>query len=120
MPTAAKRPCNKHPSTLLGRGDKCPICTKDKDKGRQSAHKRGYGVMWRKARAVYLFDNPLCVHCEQEDKITAASVVDHRIPHKGDNRLFWDRSNWQGLCKRCHDIKTATDDGGFGREIKNG
>nr|WP_292832122.1 HNH endonuclease signature motif containing protein [Mesorhizobium sp.] len=31
-------------------------------------------------------------------------------------RLFWDRSNWQPLCKPCHDRKTATSDGGFGRE----
>jgi 5-methylcytosine-specific restriction protein A len=28
--------------------------------------------------------------------------------------LFWDRSNWQGLCHPCHSAKTATEDGGFG------
>jgi 5-methylcytosine-specific restriction endonuclease McrA len=22
--------------------------------------------------------------------------------------LFWDKTNWQALCKRCHDQKTAT------------
>ena len=33
----------------------------------------------------------------------AATVVDHIIPHKGDSDLFWDESNWQSLCKRCHD-----------------
>lgn len=31
-------------------------------------------------------------------------VVDHRRPHRGDERLFWDRSNLQSLCKSpCHD-----------------
>lgn len=33
-----------------------------------------------------------------------ATVVDHKIPHKGDYGLFWDsENNWQSLCKRCHD-----------------
>ena len=39
-----------------------------------------------------------------------ASVVDHIKPHKGDYDLFWDEANHQALCKRCHDIKTATED----------
>jgi 5-methylcytosine-specific restriction endonuclease McrA len=28
--------------------------------------------------------------------------VDHIIPHRGDDRLFWDRSNWQALCAHHH------------------
>ena len=32
-----------------------------------------------------------------------ASVVDHIIPHRGDESLFWDQTNWQSLCKQCHD-----------------
>lgn len=44
-----------------------------------------------------------------------ATVVDHNIPHKGNKVLFWDVSNWQSLCKACHDAKTAREDGGFGR-----
>lgn len=47
--------------------------------------------------------------------LTAAEVVDHKIPHGGDMVLFWDRNNWQALAKACHDRKTATRDGGFGR-----
>ncbi|WP_390622926.1 HNH endonuclease [Ralstonia syzygii] len=42
-----------------------------------------------------------------------ATVVDHIVPHKGDQHLFWRRSNWQALCKACHDRKTAREDGGF-------
>lgn len=49
-----------------------------------------------------------------------ARVVDHIIPHRGDGALFWDESNWQGLAKSCHDRKTATHDGGFGRASKEG
>jgi 5-methylcytosine-specific restriction protein A len=39
-----------------------------------------------------------------------ATVVDHIIPHRGDEKLFWDRDNWQALCKSCHDHKTWTED----------
>ena len=28
----------------------------------------------------------------------------------GDPKLFWDRSNWRALCKRCHDQKTGRED----------
>jgi 5-methylcytosine-specific restriction protein A len=31
-----------------------------------------------------------------------ASLVDHKTPHRGVQRLFWDRSNWQPLCTPCH------------------
>ena len=32
-----------------------------------------------------------------------ATIVDHKIPHRGNYELFWDSDNWQSLCKRCHD-----------------
>lgn len=42
----------------------------------------------------------------------AAVVVDHIIPHRGDfDFLFWEStSNWQPLCKSCHDEKTGSVD----------
>jgi hypothetical protein len=55
------------------------------------------------------------VDCEQSGLLTAATVVDHKKPHRGDPHLFWDETNWQGLCKSCHDRKTVHKDGGFGR-----
>ena len=44
-----------------------------------------------------------------------ATVTDHVTPHKGDETLFWDEDNHQSLCETCHDVKTVTEDGGFGR-----
>ena len=41
--------------------------------------------------------------CEQLGTLTPANVVDHIVPHKGDQALFWDRGNWQALCGHCHD-----------------
>lgn len=81
---------------------------------RGTSAQRGYGSRWQKARRTYLDRNPLCVHCTAEGKTVVATVVDHIIPHKNDQALFWDTANWQALCKACHDRKTATEDGGFG------
>jgi len=69
-----------------------------------------YGRKWKAARALFLQSNPLCKRCQRRGEIKAADVVDHVVPHKGDLELFWDQSNWQPLCKRDHDIKTATED----------
>ncbi|MCH2551259.1 MAG: HNH endonuclease [Alcanivorax sp.] len=71
---------------------------------RESAAKRGYGRRWRKAREDFLAANPLCVFCQKRGRVAAATVVDHIVPHRGDMKLFWRRSNWQALCKPCHDI----------------
>ncbi|HOO52277.1 MAG TPA: HNH endonuclease signature motif containing protein, partial [Alphaproteobacteria bacterium] len=49
----------------------------------------------------------LCVECERKGHVIPATVVDHIIPHRGDETLFWDESNWQALCKKCHDRKTG-------------
>lgn len=83
---------------------------------RPSSAQRGYGRRWREVRDAYLVAHPLCVICHMRGILVAATVVDHRIPHKGDMAKFWDRCNWQSLCKSCHDTKTAREDGGFGRK----
>lgn len=71
------------------------------------AAKRGYNRRWQKARKSYLEAHPLCVQCAKKGKYVRATVVDHIIPHRGDQKLFWDQNNWQSLCKSCHDKKTA-------------
>ena len=73
---------------------------------------RGYGGRWQKARATYLRSHPLCLMCEREGRVTAATVVDHIKPHRGDQALFWDRSNWQPLCKPHHDRDKAREERG--------
>ncbi len=81
-----------------------------------SSSERGYTYRWQKAAKAFLREHPLCVSCEAQGIVRAAEVVDHIVPHRGNQKLFWDPSNWQALCKRCHDKKTATEDGGFGNE----
>ncbi len=68
----------------------------------QTSTQRGYGYKWQKARQGFLRSHPLCVMCEAESRVTAATVVDHKIPHRGDQALFWDKANWQSLCATHH------------------
>jgi 5-methylcytosine-specific restriction endonuclease McrA len=67
------------------------------DRTRPSARARGYDAEWQRERAIFLSADPICRGCG-----APANTVDHVIPHKGDKRLFWDRSNWQPLCTTCH------------------
>ena len=85
------------------------------DARRGTAHERGYSAAWQRARLGWLAAHPLCVRCEAAGVVEAATVVDHIVPHRGDKTLFWDRDNWQSLCDRHHNVKTAMEDGGFGR-----
>jgi 5-methylcytosine-specific restriction protein A len=93
---------------------------KRENEQRSNATHSLYGRQWQKARAVWLRANPICigVQCIADGQLTPATVVDHIKPHKGDPAAFWDRDNWQSLCKPCHDSKTARFDGGFGRAYR--
>lgn len=79
---------------------------------RESAASRGYDRQWRKARAEWLAIHPLCSYCQSNGRSVAAEVVDHIKPHRGDAVLFWDRRNWQSLCKSCHDSRKSRQERG--------
>lgn len=66
--------------------------------------KSPYGYRWQKARAAFLKKHPICAEHARQGQTVIATVVDHIVPHRRDMKLFWDSSNWQSLCKPCHDI----------------
>ena len=85
---------------------------------REAAARKGddarklYGLTaWRVLRKQHLRQHPFCVECTPP---TVGTVVDHKTPHGGDASLFFDPDNLQTMCKRHHDRKTASEDGGFG------
>ncbi|RYD71676.1 MAG: HNH endonuclease, partial [Verrucomicrobiaceae bacterium] len=95
MPLAAPRPCT-YPGCGALLHDGTSRCSAHKaverkqfDQQRGTAHERGYTSAWRRAREGFLKAHPLCVHCELEDMVTVATVVDHIKPHRGDKDLFW-------------------------------
>lgn len=118
MPMKPMTPCSHPGCPELSAGRYCDKhqkqVTKEYDLRRGSATQRGYDGLWRKARWRYLAEHPLCVECKKAGKLTPANTIDHIKPHKGDKALFWDESNWQSLCHRCHSVKTAKEDGRWG------
>jgi len=108
MPLAPKKPCR-----ICGKATHGGYCQEHAhlknanrrafDERRGSAQERGYGARWQKSAKLYLSAHPLCRHCLELGRTTPAVLVDHIIPHRGDMVLFWDRNNWQPLCRPCHD-----------------
>lgn len=92
---------------------------KQYDQQRGSAAARGYDHKWRAARDRFLRqpEHMFCEECLRNGKHELATVVDHRIPHKGDERLFWDETNWRPLCTTHHNRVTVLNDGGFGNPL---
>jgi 5-methylcytosine-specific restriction protein A len=123
MPKSPMKPCSHFGCGQLVSSGACAVHKKEvrkrHDDQRGSASERGYTSRWTKARATYLRSRPLCLICKAAGRLVPATVVDHIIPHRGDQTLFWDKeNNWQPLCKPCHDKKTATEDGGFGNRSR--
>lgn len=57
---------------------------------------------WLRLRKAQLAKEPLCRYCQQMGRVTAATIVDHITPHKGDVAAFY-AGPFQSLCKPCHD-----------------
>ena len=43
---------------------------------------------------------------------SSQAVADHKIPHRGNEKLFWDLSNLQCLCTDCHDSQKQKEEQG--------
>jgi 5-methylcytosine-specific restriction enzyme A len=86
----------------------------DARSGQAEAYRSWYGTArWQRRRAAQIRDHPLCAMCQEEGRITAASVADHVIEHKGDETLFWE-GELQSLCKPHHDsTKQRMERGGY-------
>lgn len=122
MPKKSFRPC-RYPGCPHLTDDRSGYCEqhlkqtrKQYDDERGTANERGYDARWQRYRKSYLAEHPLCALCAEKTPpvVRAATVVDHITPHRGDQALFWEMGNHQPLCKECHNIKTATEDGAFG------
>ena len=87
------------------------------DDRRGSAAQRGYDAAWRRVRAAFLAEHPLCecASCRQPGAVVvAADVVDHIIPiaERPDLRLDW--SNLRAMSAAHHNAHTARTRG-YGR-----
>lgn len=85
------------------------------DAPRAKPHHHLYGWRWQRESRRFLArpDNVLCVYCKRRGKLVPAEQVDHIQPHRGDLTLFWDRTNWQGLCSSCGAEKSAREQASY-------
>lgn len=58
-------------------------------------------------REIVLREQPLCRLCQDEGRVSAATIADHIKPLAESGT--GDRSNYQSICQPCHRIKTATE-----------
>ena len=52
---------------------------------------------WKSFRRRFIHHNDKCFCCGE-----TATVVDHRVPHKGDPEVFEDSLNFLPMCIYCH------------------
>lgn len=92
----------------LGTSPRRPWQPKRTTQGRRTHSNQKFynSTAWRRARAAYIAQHPLCVHCKEEDRITAGDVVDHKTPINQGGDPF-DHGNLQTLCHRHHNIKSG-------------
>lgn len=72
---------------------------------------------WQLLRRHQLQTEPLCRMCMAAGQITAATVCDHIVPHRGDEELFWS-GPFQSLCNTHHSkTKQREETCGFSSEV---
>lgn len=92
----------------------------DIDARRGSSAARGYDAKWRRIRAMFLKQHPLCVGIGLDGLkcLRPATDVDHIVPIRmGGSNQF---DNLQPLCHACHSRKTVREDGAFGNARHRG
>jgi len=111
--------CAEPGCSVIVPSGRCPQHAREVDRDRGTRHDRGYDARWVRRAATFRKRYPLCgmrpggqapVHsgCYDEHRVTLAYQVDHVVPHKGDQGLFWDElNNWQSLCASCGARKSA-------------
>lgn len=66
-----------------------------------------YGSEWRRIRARYVAEHPLCEQCQKDGRLTPTQEVHHIQPlSKGGTHDF---TNLMALCKPCHSRISALD-----------
>lgn len=66
---------------------------------------------WRRLRAVFLAEHPLCADCQKRGRVVAAQVVDHKVPIRQGGAPL-DPENLQALCATCHNSHKQSQDRG--------
>ena len=81
---------------------------KEKKKFKPSKFHKLYKLKeWQELRLKVLKKYPLCYKCLEIGRQSISTISDHLKDHKGDLTLFFDFDNIKGICKKCHNRKSA-------------
>jgi 5-methylcytosine-specific restriction enzyme A len=95
---------------------------RDYEKRRRAAKpwRAWYGLpVWQQIRDEQLEKQPLCERCDRDGIVRAATVVNHRKPHRGD----WDRfvaGPFESVCKPHHDGEVQREERAAARQAQIG
>ena len=111
MPERPLKPCTVPGCPGRAETGRCARCRNDRQGNTRlrvdTAAQRGYDARWRRRRADYLVEHPLCALCRR-----LAAVADH-YPISRRQLLaegVWDPDadeHLRPLCKPCHDRQTG-------------
>ncbi len=105
MPNAPLSPCRHPGCPARQRGPYCIAHKADVwkpyDRARGSSTARGYDGRHRKWAKVILVRDPICKICDEADSV----IADHIVPVEDGGE--WSLENGQGVCRDCHNRKTA-------------
>ena len=102
MGKAAPRLCSR--GHLAPPGQRCARCARAYDQARPG-HRFYSSSAWKALARHVLEEEPMC-GCG-----APTTVADHVFPRRSHPSLELVRENIRGLCKRCHDSRTARDQG---------
>ena len=66
---------------------------------------------YRKWRRRILAEEPLCRPCQKAGFTVVATELDHIVPVSEAAERFWDETNVQPICQRCHGRKSLKESG---------
>lgn len=109
MPSAPPKPCTAPGCGKLVRdgSGRCEAHQRPAWSKQVGATKRTTGRKLQAMRAQLFRASPLCVACEAQGRVTAATQRDHIIPLAEGGAD--DASNVQALCEACHEVKSKAE-----------
>jgi 5-methylcytosine-specific restriction enzyme A len=71
---------------------------------------------WRRRAKHQLSIEPLCALCQEQGRVTPATIADHHPPHKGDYNKFV-LGPLRSLCADCHNKQWSVDRRGYATTV---
>jgi len=108
MPGRPASPCTHIGCKALSRDGtgRCPDLPREAWVKKADAPKRISGRKLQKLRADLFRQSPLCVVCQAEGRITAATERDHIVPLSQTQKDEASNVGMQALCHACHEAKS--------------